>query len=144
MSKFNVIKAKYIALGVSDENIEYAINAVKEGRNREHLTEGLMEDYRGVHFTIATDMVDDLYKISGNEFRKQNISGFVLGLLGLAIGLGCCYYLYTVFKEGGVIVRPALVILAAVVGTIGGAISLIMAIAGKHKEDPAYKTMLDD
>ncbi len=87
MNKFDELTTLYLEKGVSVENIEYAIASVKSQINRDHIMEGLMEDYRGLSLENAHDLVDDLYEASGNEFRNYNITGFVLGFISLFIGI---------------------------------------------------------
>jgi hypothetical protein len=144
MDKFVEITHQYIERGVTKENIEYAIDSVKSLNKRDHIIEGLMEDYRGLSLENANDLVDDLYKINGKEFRKENTSGFLVGILFLIVGLACSYYLFSFYTNGGVLVRPILVWIGAICGTFVGVVYLIMSIFGKHREDVASNFLNED
>ena len=48
MSKFDEVRQRFIGRGVSSENIDYAIDSVKNGTKREYILENLTADYRGM------------------------------------------------------------------------------------------------
>ena len=47
MSKFDAVKQQFLDKGIKQENIDYAIDAVKSGTKREFILENLTSDYRG-------------------------------------------------------------------------------------------------
>ena len=48
MNKFDAVRQRFLSKGVTEENIEYAIDSVKYGTKREHILENLTADYRGM------------------------------------------------------------------------------------------------
>ncbi|WP_188133894.1 hypothetical protein [Chitinophaga sp. CF418] len=56
MKKFAALQTKYLAQGIKEENIEYAISAVMDGSKREHILENLVADYRGMNTIEANQM----------------------------------------------------------------------------------------
>jgi hypothetical protein len=135
MKKFETIIAKYAAKGVSKDNIEYAISAVKDGSKREHTLESLTADYRGMDRTVANNMLEEMYSVNGGEFKKENRNGYLFGTLFLIIGGGLAYYIWSVFYYGGILVRPILTFAAAGVTLIGGFSLVIMSLLGKYRDD---------
>ena len=135
MKKFDPIIEKYKNKGVSAENIEYAIDSVKDGTKRELILENLTADYRGMNAGDATRLLEELFVANGGEFKKENRGGYFTGAFLLLIGLACGYYIFYVFNHGGVLIRPILVSLLAIFGTLGGIASIIRAISGTYRED---------
>ena len=83
MNKFENLVIKYTAIGVSKENIEYAISSVKDGTKREFILESLTADYRGMEYGLANSMLEELYKLNGGEFKKENRNGYLYGIFFL-------------------------------------------------------------
>ncbi|SDH35460.1 hypothetical protein [Chitinophaga filiformis] len=135
MKKFDPIIEKYKNKGVSAENIEYAIDSVKDGTKRELILENLTADYRGMNAGDATRLLEELFVANGGEFKKENRGGYFTGAFLLLIGLACGYYIFHVFTYGGVLIRPILVSLLAILGTLGGIASIILALLGAYRED---------
>ena len=135
MRKFDPIIEKYRNKGVSAENIEYAIDSVKDGTKRELILENLTADYRGMNAGDATRLLEELFVANGGEFKKENRGGYFTGAFLLLIGLACGYYIFHVFTYGGVLIRPILVSLLAILGTLGGIASIILALRGEYRED---------
>ena len=70
MRKFEKMKSKYLALGVSENNLDFAIGAVIDGSKREHILETLNADYRGMSESQSTQMLEDLFEANAGEFKK--------------------------------------------------------------------------
>ena len=134
MKKFDPIIEKYRNKGVSADNIEYAIESVKDGTKREHILENLTADYRGMNIGDATRLVEELFVVNGGEFKKENRGGYLSGAFLLLLGLPCAYYIFHVFTYGGVLLSPILVSLAAIFGTLSGVILIIKALFGKYRD----------
>jgi hypothetical protein len=135
MKKFEAIIAKYAAKGVSEDNIEYAISAVKDGSKREHTLESLTSDYRGMDRTVANNMLEEMYSVNGGEFKKENRNGYLFGTFLLMMGGGLAYYIWSVFQYGSSLDRPFFTIAAAFVTLIGGLYLIIMSLLGKYRDD---------
>ncbi len=134
-ANFETVINEYLTAGVKRSNIDLAIELVKKGTKRDHIIENLTEDYNGMDEFEATQMVSDLYEVSGTEFKQENRAGLLFGVLALALGLAATAYIIVVFTQGGVLVAPAVVVLVAIVGTLLGIFSLVKGLFGKHKND---------
>ena len=75
MQTFELIKSKYLILGVTEDNLDYAIESVVDGTKREIIIETLTADYRGMPPNQANQLVEDLYTANGGEFKKENRGG---------------------------------------------------------------------
>lgn len=140
MGKFDAIIEKYTSQGVSQDNIEYAISAVKDGSKRAHIIDSLTADYRGMTVFQSMDLLDELFEANGGEFKKENRGGYLYGTLFLLIGLGCAFYIGYVLINGGVIIRPVLVFAGAIIGLVGAASYYIKSLLGKYRdEDEPFK-----
>lgn len=135
MKKFEAVIAKYHAKGVSLENIEYAISAVKDGSKRAHTIESLTADYRGVEYNLANNMLEDMYKVNGGEFKKENRNGYLFGTFLLMLGSGLAYYIWSVNHYGGIWVSPILTTAGAIVFLGGGLLLIITSLLGKYRDD---------
>jgi hypothetical protein len=139
MGKFDPIIEKYRNKGVSAENIEYAIDSVKDGTKREHILESLTAFYRGMNAEDATSLLEELFAANGGEFKKENRSGYWYGAIFLSLGLACAYYIFHVYTYGGILRRPILFFLLAIGGTFSGIVFIVAALFGKFRdtyEDP--------
>ena len=134
MGKFTAIVDRYTALGVSSSNIEFAIDAVKNGTKREHILESLTADYRGMQRLQANTMLEELFVANGGEFKKENQGGYLFGALFLLIGLGCFFYIYSSYTNNQPLIRPILTWAAAIGGTFSGLAYVIAALLGKFRE----------
>jgi hypothetical protein len=137
MKKFNAVKAKYLQLGIREENIDYAIDAVKEGTRREHIIESLCADYRGMSSADATALLDSLYIANGGEFKKENRGGYLFGALLVMLGLAATGFLFMMFTSGSEI-RIKFLILAitgAGFGLIKGSTLLYKSFSGRYREN---------
>ncbi len=140
MQNFESIKASYLSKGVKEDNLAYAIDAVKEGSKREHILDNLTADYRGMDYIEATQLLEELFDANGGEFKKENRSGYLYGTFCLMFGLGGIFYIYYVYNYGGILVKPALIWFCAVVGTLSGIYYFIKAMAGKYRDtDEPFK-----
>jgi hypothetical protein len=140
MEKFEPIIEKYISIGISTDNIEYAVTSVKEGAKRAHIIENLTSDYRGMNIFQSMDLLDELFEANGGEFKKENRGGYLYGALFLLIGLSCTFYICYVLLFGGVIIRPVLVGGGAIIGTITGLSFIFKSLGGNYRdEDEPFK-----
>lgn len=139
MRNIESIKDKYLGKGIREDNLSYAIEAVKEGSKREHIIENLTADYRGMPADEASQLLEELFAANGGEFKKENRGGYLYGAFFLLIGLSATFYIYYVFTYGGVLIKPILVWAAAILCSFTGVTFIIKAIAGKYrdgKDDP--------
>ena len=109
MKKFDTIIDKYLKIGVSKDDIEYAISEVKNGTKRAYIIENLTADYRGMHFEQATALLEDLFAANGGEFKKENRGGYLYGIVFLMFGLSCTSYILYTFICKVILIRPILV-----------------------------------
>jgi len=134
MENFETIKARYIGQGVREDNILYAIDAVKDGGKRDHIIENLTADYRGMSTDQASRMLQELFVANGGEFKKENRGGYLYGIAFLFVGLACSFYLYYVYTHGGVLIKPVLVWVTAILCTLAGLLYILMAMRGKYRD----------
>jgi hypothetical protein len=140
MKKFANIIEKYQQLGVRTDNIEYAIEAVKQGAKREQILENLMADYRGEKEYLAMGLLNEVFAVNGGEFKKENRGGYIYGIFMIAIGMSCAYYIYHVFTYGGTLRRPIWIILGAICCNLVGVYLIIKALRGKYRDgDDPFK-----
>lgn len=140
MKNFDAIKAEYQAKGVKEDNLAYAIQSVKDGSKREHILESLTADYRGMDDIQATQLLEELFAANGGEFKKENRGGYLYGSFFLLFGLAAAFYLFYVYTYGGVLVRPVLIWIVAVGGTLGGIGYIVTSMAGKFRDtDEPFK-----
>lgn len=140
MKKFKPIIEKYTNKGVTIDNIEYAIESVKQGSKREHVLENLTADYRGMQITDANSLLEELFAVNGGEFKKENRTGYLYGFFFLMLGLLAGFYVFYVFMYGGLIKRPVTISLMALAGTGTGLFLIIKAMRGKYRDaDDPFK-----
>jgi hypothetical protein len=138
--RFDPIIEKYVHIGISIDNIEYAIESVKEGAKRQHILDNLTGDHRGMNIFNSMDMLDELFEANGGEFKKENRGGYLFAALFFLIGFSCMFYIFYVLAYGGVIVRPLLVGAGALIGIFGGAMYFVKSLLGKYRdEDEPFK-----
>lgn len=135
MSRLESIIDKYSKAGVTQENLAFALDSVKDGSKREHILENLTADYRGMEYGQADLMLSELFAVTGGEFKKENRRGYLIGAFFLiCVGLPCTIYIAYVLIFGGVIVRPILIGLGALGGLITGIRLIASAAAGKYRD----------
>ncbi len=134
MKNINTIKAAHLAKGVKEENLTYAIDAVKEGSKREHILENLTADYRGMDYLQATQLLEELFAANGGEFKKENRGGYLFGIVFLLVGLAAAFYIYTVNDFGGKLKMVIIMWSLAIGGLGGGVIYIMMALRGKYRD----------
>lgn len=99
-----------------------------------------MADYRGMDYLEATQLLEELFAANGGEFKKENRGGYLYGIFFLLFGLLAAGYIFYVYTYGGVLIRPVIVWIIAVGGTLGGIGYIIMAMAGKYRDtDEPFK-----
>ena len=135
MSKYTPVIEKYKTQGVSESNIEYAMDCAINGFKREHALESLTADYRKLDHATANAMLNDFYFACGGEFKVENKRGYWNGFfLLIVLGFPCTFYIIYSFLYNDIIIIPYLVALGALVGIIGGSYSLIRAFGGKYRD----------
>ncbi len=140
MKKFEAIKAQYMSQGVKEDNILYAIDAVKEGTQREHVLENLTADYHGMDYIETTQMLEELFAANGGEFKKENRYGYLYGVFFLLMGFAAAFYIFYVYTYGGILYRPILIWAVAIFGILGGIGYVVKSISGKFREtDEPFK-----
>ncbi|TDW49736.1 hypothetical protein EV144_102157 [Flavobacterium sp. 270] len=133
MKKFNNVIERYTEYGISEVNIEYAIQEVLDGTKREYIVQSLTADYRGMTFGQATALLNDLYLAGGGEFKRQNRKGYFWAFFFLLVSFICSYFTYHVWTESGIISLK--IIAGAVLCFIAGIGSLIAVLFGFYREE---------
>lgn len=134
MRKYDAVKQQFLDKGFKQENIDYAIDAVKNGTKREFILENLTADYRGMSREEAVPLVEAMFAAGGGEFKKENRDGYLYGGALLAGGLLLVFYIGYVLLFGGVLFRPVLVVTAAVALLSLGTKLLLKAMKGKYRD----------
>ncbi len=134
MIKFESIKEYYLNKGFSEDNIDYVINAVKDGSKREHIIESLTADYRGMSHENASNLLNSVYGVSGGEFKKENRGGYLYGAFFLLFGLSYSIYIFFTFRNGGTFIRPVIVFALAGIGVLGGIGFIVKSATGKYRD----------
>lgn len=134
MKRFAAVKADYLSKGVSEDNIDYAISAVKDGTKREFILENLTADYRGMDYLQGTQMLEELFDANGGEFKKESRGGIVYGIFFLIMGFLAAFYIFYVLAYGGILYRPVLVGIVAIVGILGGLRFLYLSFTGTYRD----------
>lgn len=136
MAKFDTIKDKYLALGVTEDNIDFAIGAVKDGSKREHIIEILTADYRGMSESQSTALLEELFVANGGEFKKENSGGYLYGVLFLLLGVASTVVLVMLIREDYYRIKLLLLSIAGVLfGFFMGIMSIVRAIRGKFRDE---------
>jgi hypothetical protein len=135
MSQFDEVRQRFLGRGVTAENIDYAIDSVKNGTKREYILENLTADYRGMTHDEAVPLVEALYVANGGEFKKENRSGYLFGGTALVTGLLLSLYIISAVFHAGYraavlwrIVIPAILLLSV------GVRLLWKAMRGKYRD----------
>nr|WP_315025975.1 hypothetical protein [uncultured Chryseobacterium sp.] len=92
--KIEDIKEKYLSLGVSEKNFGYAWNAVRSGTKRDFIVKNLTSDVRKLEADLANNMLDEMFKTNGGEFKYENRGGYWYSILYLIVivALGCIIF----------------------------------------------------
>jgi hypothetical protein len=136
MQKFGLVKSKYLTFGVSEDNIDYAIESVIEGTKQELILETLTADYRGMSGNQAAQLLQDLYVVNGGEFKKENRGGYLYGTLLSLVGLAGAGFFITMLISGeGKIKFMALAFAGAAFGLSKGPILIIKSLRGKFRDN---------
>lgn len=135
MQTIKQIKEKFLFSGVKEDNIDFAISAVKEGNKREHILESLTADYRGMRHEKANRLLDALYEAVGGEFKKENNTGYLYGILLLLIGItGAGFFIAMLLTGEWKLKFLAFSASAAFIGLVRGTIILLKTIKGDYRE----------
>jgi hypothetical protein len=136
MTQFHSIRQKHLQLGISSDNVDFAIDAVKEGTKREHIIETLMADYRGMTVQQSTLLLEDLFAANGGEFKKENRGGYLYATLLLLVGFTCSGFSIAMLVEGGFRLKFLILFIGLAVFGLGtGSRILFKAIRGKYRDD---------
>lgn len=135
MGKFDSIIIKYNHIGVRTDNIEFAIDAVKNGTKREHILENLTAGYRGMQDQQATALLEDLFAANGGEFRIENRGGYLFGTLFLLLGLICTFFIVYAISSGETLQKPLIFAIGAIIGLGGAVIYFTKALRGKFRDN---------
>ena len=140
MNKFDAVRQRFLSKGVTEENIEYAIDSVKYGTKREHILENLTADYRGMTRDEAVPLVEALFIANGGEFKKENKGGYLFGGAALGGGLLLTWYLLSVTLGSGVhLPLWRLAVLTIILLSVGTKL-LLKAARGKYRDtDEPFK-----
>lgn len=135
MSKFNTTKEKHLKLGVTEDNIDFAIGAVVDGTKREHIIETLIADYRGMTEAQSTLLLEDLFRVNGGEFKKENSGGYLYGTLLLLAGITCAAFCISMLVTGeGKMKFILLSLTGAIFGLSTGTVLMIKSFRGKYRD----------
>jgi hypothetical protein len=134
MSKYDDVIKRYTEKGVSADTVEYAITSVKEGAKREHILESLTASYRGMQPVEANMLLEELFLMSGGEFKKENRTGYLYGALFLLLGGLCAAYIAYTFISGATWHKPVLSSIGAVTGLLAGLGLIIQSLRGKYRD----------
>lgn len=130
------IRSKYLALGVTEDNLDYAIGAVAEGTKREHILESLTASYRGMTESQSTQLLEELFEANGGEFKTENRGGYLYGTLLFIVGLTGLGFLIAMLVSGESIKLKFILLasVAAFAGLIQGPALIIKAFRGKFRD----------
>lgn len=135
MSKFNAVKEKYLLKGITEDNIDFAISAVKDGNKREHIIESLTADYRGMTAEQSNQLLDELFAAVGGEFKRENQGGYLFGSLLLIVGIAGAAFFISLLLNGEFKFKfLSLSLAAAGGGLVVGTRLLIKAFRGKYRD----------
>ena len=136
MRKIDLIKEKYLSIGVREDNIEFAIGAVLDGTKREIIIETLTADYRGMTQDQSSLLLEELFEANGGEFKKENSGGYLYGSLLTFIGLlGAGFFIAMLITGES---KPKLLSIAgalALFGLFQGPFLLHKSFKGKYRDD---------
>jgi hypothetical protein len=133
--EFSNIKSKYLALGITENNIDYAIGAVIDGTKREHIIETLTADYRGMSESLSTQILDELFEANGGEFKNENRGGYLYGALLCFVGLIGLGFLIAMLVSGEMKLKFLILsAIAALFGLIKGPALLIKSFRGSYRD----------
>ncbi|MBS1665730.1 MAG: hypothetical protein JST68_32120 [Bacteroidetes bacterium] len=133
MNKFQSVKAAWLAKGISEDTLDYAISSVKDGSKREHTLENLTADYRGMDPVQAGALLNELYAINGGEFKKENSRGYLFGSVLLLLGLLLAGFEYWQITNHSY-KRLITIGLGAAAAIFVGLTLLIKSIRGKYRD----------
>ena len=136
MRKTDLIKEKYLYIGVREDNIDFAIEAVLDGTKREIIIETLRADYRGMTQEQSSRLLEELFEANGGEFKKENRTGYLFGTMLTLIGLLGAGFLLGMLITGELKSKFLLIAGAvALFGLIQGPVLLYKSFKGKYRDD---------
>ncbi len=136
MKKFDFIKSKYLSLGVSEDNIDFAIESVIDGAKREHILEAMTADYRGMSERQSNQILEELFEANGGEFKKENSGGYLYGILFTLVGVTGSAFLISMLVSGEWTIKSiTLAIAGASFGLAKGPMLIIKAFRGTYRDN---------
>lgn len=130
MRKFSAVKEKYLLLKVRENNIDFAIDAIKYGTGRQLILNDLIASHRGMELTQANHMLNDLYEAYGGEYKKENRRGYVYGSLFITIA-----FVVGMMKLQRSDDVPTKIEIIGIASAVLGVFSFILAIRGRFREE---------
>lgn len=135
MQKFNLIRAKYLTLGVKEDNVDYAIQAVMNGTKREYIIESLTADYRGMSESQAQQMLEQLFEANGGEFKKENRGGYLTGIFLCLVGLLGLGFFIAMLVSGEMKFKFFIwALIGAIFGLSKGPILIVKSMRGNYRD----------
>lgn len=136
MKKFNFIKSKYLSLGVSEDNIDFAIGSVMDGTKREHILEAMTADYRGMSERQSIQLLEELFEANGGEFKNENRGGYLYGILFSLVGVAGAAFLVSMLVSGEWTLKfIVLAIAGALFGLAKGPSLIIKSFRGTYRDN---------
>jgi hypothetical protein len=122
MEQFDVIAEKYYRAGISQDNLEYAVTAVKFGSNQAQILENLKVGYKNKNLNddLANALLKDLFVANSFELKKKKRFVFAAGLVSSFVGFGCVYSIFRMLLTGDVLHWLLLIILVAICSLVAG------------------------
>ena len=135
MPKFDLIKEKYLHIGIREDNIDFAIGAVLDGTRRDIIIETLTADYRGMNQDQSSQMLEELFEANGGEYKKENSGGYLYGSMLTFVGLlGASFFIAMILtgesKSKFLSIAGAL----ALFGLFQGPFLLYKSFKGRYRE----------
>lgn len=136
MNKFDQTRSKLISSGVREDNIDFAIDSIKDGTRRKIILESLTATYRGINTEEANQMLNEIYEVQGGEFKIENKGGYIYGGILLGAGLICLAMSIIFFMQDD---SPSkLRLITMIVGSVGltqGPIVLYKTYKGQFRHE---------
>jgi hypothetical protein len=141
MEQFDAIAEKYHRAGISQDNLEYAVTAVKFGSNPTQILENLKVGYKNKNLNddLANALLKDLFVANNHELKKKKRGILLFGTSYLLVGFVCLYYIFHTLLFGGVLHSPFFVILVAICSFSAGIVCFLKWIRLKNETSPQLR-----
>lgn len=130
MKKFKAIREKYLLLKVRENNIDFAIDAIKYGTERYLILKDLIASHRAMELSQANQMLNDLYEAYGGEHKKENRRGYIYGSLFITIA-----FVVGMMKLQRSDDVPTKFEIIGIASALLGIFSFALAIRGRFREE---------